>query len=747
MTTENAIPEKRVLFFAPFGAYRVHHQLDAVLATALAVRDCAVCVVGCDGIYKSCDVLAWSKERAAEDCRNCAASGSQLFSTFNLPYIQLGSYLTSEDRRIATEWADKLDPARYASAAFHDIPIAKWVTSSVFSFFRIGYDYLDRPHIRALHKQYLINGLLTYFGMSKLVDQYKPTNMCVYNARFGPYRVAFEVGRRQGIPVIVHERGFADNTFTAYENHVSNDTQPIAECAKAWEGKPLNSDELARVKQYLTNRERGTDFGIASFYDFNTTYESAKHLLRIPPEAKVFGVFTSSEYEVAYLDNYKSIASQLEIIDKLIEIFRGRSEYLVVRHHPYIGGTVESPPDLSFMTRATKQAQTAPPNVRIIMPHERLSSYALIWNVAGAISFHSAMGIELEARGVATAAFKESPFQAGVSRVIEGTSIEALAALVDDLMAQTEHFDTARLRNNYRFIHSLISKLSIKFQSFGMKNLFEPDLRLTSIDQLLPGNDRTLDRLCDHVTKGTPVLDLPEVEATDASQGEEDDFFESELKAIRELREVVTTRSAEFGPKQSNPSVAVIHARASFIDNGLDWNSPWIHYSRHKNLRHYGVLLDDAPETGWSNIIAQLKRLDDELVVITNNRVQYDEAFISSAVSLLGEEANREMCGVFFGAWLLDEAGRVAHQIFTKRNPVANFGEVPPLFPEVTQPHMLLSFSVFRRQALLEFMEAVAAKREIEQAAETTFKFCGSSKMIKTNIAMLVVVPPASGSE
>src|SRR5437773_2090550 len=112
---------KRVLFFAPFGGFKVHHQFDAVLATALRLRGCESVIVLCDGIYAHCDVLVQSGPKAAQDCAGCAGKGKTFFSSFDLPVLRLRDFIEPDDFPSAERWADQVPPSDYPEARFGDL--------------------------------------------------------------------------------------------------------------------------------------------------------------------------------------------------------------------------------------------------------------------------------------------------------------------------------------------------------------------------------------------------------------------------------------------------------------------------------------------------------------------------------------------------------------------------------------------------------------------------------------------------
>lgn len=369
--------EKRILFFCPFGAWSVHNQFDAVLATALRQRGCEVAVARCDGLFQTCDVLAraGSPERR---CARCAATGKKFFAGLDLPVLQLREFLTPADFAEAQRWADAAPESRLADVEYRGLPLGEWATSSVFSYFRITAAGLARPEVRRAHRGFLVTAWLTYRALEGLTAKFKPANLCVFNGRMATYRVALEFAKRHGLPVITHERGVADDSFIVYEGENCLATRPVHECAQLWQDVPLTRAECEKTREYLASREGGKGMNFPSFYGYRTEYAGVRRMLRIPEHAKVLAVLTSSEFEQAYGHTPKGDTNeappdhsgQMEALAQLIEVFRGREEYLVVRHHPFIAGMKDQPPDRHFIAQAYAQAVRASDNVRVIMPSE-----------------------------------------------------------------------------------------------------------------------------------------------------------------------------------------------------------------------------------------------------------------------------------------------------------------------------------------------------------------------------------------
>jgi len=705
---------KKILFFAPFGQWAVHHQLDAVLAAALRVRGCEVAVAGCDGVFKTCDLLAWVGAQAPHVCHGCAANSKSLFGRFGLPLLQLRSYLTPNDFEEATEWSTCLDVTSYATATHEGKPIGEWATSSVCSHFRITEASLHLPEVRKVHQGYLVTALLTWIALSRMLDRFEADAMAIFNGRMAPYRVAFEVARERGIRVLGHERGVTPGTFTLYENTSCREPRPIYDYIERWRHVPLNAGDCARCAA-ITNRQSGTNMNFPGFYDYRTEGAEVRRGLGIPRDARILGVFTSSEFELANNSFYQPEIGQLEFIDRLIEVFRGRTDYLVVRHHPNIAGDATLAADRDFLRRAWRQAQRAPGNVRIIMPSEKLSSYGLMPHLDGAIAFFSSTGIECIARGVAGAALPQSYCHPAATFLIQDISQQGLAHLVDLLFAKTRAFQPSDLRSVYRYVSASLSRHSSKFDTFQMKNFFEADIRVQDADDLAPGRDRLLDRVCEFLTIGAPLFDAPGAEERQRSTEEEDAFFEAQwgqISAVR--RQQIAERAAEPEFPVQEP-VAIINM------GGAMELPAWCARSRHRAL----VPCASVATAGrpWTEVLASVKlslaKVTENYVLLSGEGFEYDESFIGSAVSTL--EANAALAGVAIGGWVTQADGRIDAELFTQRRPCREFLDACCMLNAFHEPHVGLSFVLFRTRRLIELLEALPPGLTREETAGRLF--------------------------
>ena len=740
---------KKIMFFSPYAWWLVHSQVDAVVATALRLRNCEVFLVGCDGVYQNCSLAHLATQvgyKYADACQACSQTSKRFFDTsFNLPYLQLRDFITDNDYNIANKWIESIGQQNYKNAVYLDLSIGKWVTSSIYTYFRISSETeLSKPEVRKVHKQYLIDGLITYNAISRLLDTYKPTNLFLFNGRFAPYSVALEAARKREIDVVTHERGCISNSFSFFDNSSCLSPRTPLNCVNTWQDITLTKQEILEVKQYFVGREYGDNLSWPSFYDFNSNHTNICHKLRIPLDAKIVTVFTSSEDELAMSEDYKFITNQLDVIDNLMEIFKDRDEYLVIRHHPLIGGSGSKtfPPLVAheFLSRAYQQALTAPKNVRIIMPSEQLTSYALLWHTDAAIAFFSTVALEAVARGVATATFKLSRYRGALNYAFEDTSKKSLRELVDKLLSASSKPTVEDLTKLYRFTHAYFFKFSTKLRSIGIKDHHFPDLKVKALDDLKPGIDPVLDKICNRMIHNSSIYDVPNDERKNNSNVEELSFFNSELKEIEEYRQTINSQTLESNSLSVKPSVAIIRLNYTNIQQTTNQCfQAWKNKSRHKNLIVYNCSdLDWYDYQGIiDSIINTISTVEEEYILISNDYIQYDESFISSALDILLAE-EQQTAGVLFGAWIASSS-QIERQIFTERVPAKTYSEAIDLLPLLKLPQNLLSLGLLRKDFLLQSLTSIKSVSTLSEAATNMFSLLQQPAIQRVEVPMLII--------
>lgn len=742
--TEGVLQSRRptkALFFVPFGGWLIHNQFDAVVASALRLRGAEVLIVGCDGaFYEKCYVLAHSKN-PKHDCANCSGSGQRFFQAFGLPITQIRDWMDPPDEQEALRWAGQLEPSDYASAMYGELPVGKWVTPHLCSYFRITARGLDAPHVQRTHALYLSYALRTYLAMKRLFDSYQPTNVIMFSGNGFLQSPVYHLAEERSIPRLCHEKGFKDGSFVAHSDKPSFSLQPQFELADAWSEVPLVHCELEMVRTYYVNREHGKDLSnMKGFYSFTTDHSVVRRTLAIPEDATIFAVFTSSEYELAYQGQYHQTSKQLAMIDTLFELFRNRKEYLIVRHHPQIGGGGIGNPDYDFLTRAYEQAARAPENVRVIMPHEKLTAYALLWHVDACIAGISTVGIEATARGIPTAALDWIPFSRGTSHVVTDTTKEGLNELVNELLEHVSSFGVEDLRRLYRFTYSLVSRYGYLFSSFEATSDGLPKINVNLLEELREGIDQTLDRFCNHIIKGTSLMCLPDTADLARDTGDENRYFTEEMRRIREMRKQARSSSA-LAVVDLPSTLSLISCRSFTLPGSQLTRTQVPSRVQASEVRSLIFSPEQSVEERLSQLLGAVELCGNEIISIQPEHYQYDESMLSSSLALLKGEPDLD--GIAWGLWLTDEKAKICGQLFTERHPAKLYEDAQSTYPDIEAPEILLGRMLLRRSCLVRVLRTMLqGLRGIQNPTARLFEALSQTRIQESRIPM-IVAPPA----
>ena len=209
--------QQRILCYSPHNLWRLHGMWEMTILQGLKLRGSDVRLVMCDSQYKECDVF-WdaTSMRHGLSCSVCQTITSQLACSLGMNFHWLGRYTTIEESKIAETWSTSLAPREMRTATYGEWPVGDWVRSSVHSAFRVSTLDFSEPRLIEVYRNYLYSGLIACFGLTRLLDDYRPDKLFLFNGRQSSTRVALELARFRGIRVICHERGFQDESLTLH---------------------------------------------------------------------------------------------------------------------------------------------------------------------------------------------------------------------------------------------------------------------------------------------------------------------------------------------------------------------------------------------------------------------------------------------------------------------------------------------------------------------------------------------------
>jgi hypothetical protein len=521
----------RVLCYSPYNLWTLHGLWEMTILHALKFRRADVKYVLCDGLYTDCDVhWASTAPRTPFACTQCQAHSAQLANQLLMPFEWLGRYLLPADLREAKRWAASIPSDDLVRAGYGEWRVGKWVKSSVHSHLRDSVLDLHSPDVERAFRSYLYSGLIACMGLSRLIDDYQPDRLLVFNGRMSSTRVAMELANNRSIPLICHERGTRDESLRLFQNDNAHSIEYTKRMWRDWGLIPLSPRELEEADEYLSSRAEGKDTGWKSFNPPRQELDTVRSRLDLEKNRPIWGLFPSSEDELIASEGWEScFEGQLQWIDRTLDFVALHPEVdLVIRAHPNIGGSRATGTNQGQMEKLLALRKRLPQNARLVMPEDDINSYSLMDLATVGLVYQSTVAWEMACKGKIVVIAAQSlcsglPF---VRTANDPTHYEEILRSLTSI--PVGHVDPGVRRLAYRFSYGLNFRYNIRFPLVKMSDPHTGVLAYTSLDELEWGKDPNLDRVVRIILDGELVCPPPSSAEQARSDADERRFFGSE---------------------------------------------------------------------------------------------------------------------------------------------------------------------------------------------------------------------------
>ncbi len=516
----------KFLFFSPYARWKYHTAQETTWAHGLRMRGAETRFVLCDELLPACDIFRESVNPRQElSCLTCMASTTKQFETYGTPFEWLGSYLPREVRKQASVWLDGLDASQLQQAVWKDRQVGQWAATSVFYQLRSSTLDISNPKHGELLRQHLYGVVLTIEALEVLYDEYQPDTVVTLNGRFFTHWAAFELARERGIRVVTHERGLNKNTTRFAENHRTHELGPVRDLWEAWKDVPLDEGRLDRVLDVLRNRCLGIDYAVNPFsppLGAEGQPDSIREHLGLDARP-IVAVFTSSNDETAafadrcagaFPDPTDFLPATLELARQLPQV------QFVIRIHPNVQSRLGT--NKAQLAEAIEMRQSAPENLRVILPDEVISSYALVDESAVGVVYASTLGLEMACAGKQVLCMAQSTYaHVGCTRNLEQPG-EYLPELIAALRAGN---DAEIARRALRWAEVYFTYFSLHFDLVEELPGYEARALYSSVLELRPGMNAALDEVTGRLLGERPMIPQASEAERNASTLVEDRFL------------------------------------------------------------------------------------------------------------------------------------------------------------------------------------------------------------------------------
>jgi hypothetical protein len=466
-----------------------HVQNQAMLAHALELRGANVVFAHCGGGLAICD-RSNLYEAPPMPCGSCNRYTVSAIEAHGFPVLPLAGTTPGD----GDDWPelDGLSATELGSVTYAGLPLGKLVDIPI-KWFLCAADLEDEPATGMVTRSFLRSARRITDRLTRLLDEQQPDTVVMVSGLFLFESIAWEMCRSRGIDPVTYERAFLKDTL------VFSRDQPAGryDFSGAWATarRPLTAPEEQELAGYLSQRRAGAAFD--QFWSFaDASWPSSAGSLAV--------LFTNLTWDTAVIGRDRAFDNIREWIDTTISVFATRpKDRLVIRIHPSETHLPGKGTRDSLGRYIREKWERLPSNVSVIPAEDTRSSYSLMEAADVGLVYTSTTGLELALTGTPTIVAGETHYRGkGFTEDPPDSSsyVDALCRTLDDPGSAPVDSELARQYAHFFFFRS-------PFASPGVTEPLPGLARITvGLDDLRPGRNAELDRLCSALLDRTPFV-------------------------------------------------------------------------------------------------------------------------------------------------------------------------------------------------------------------------------------------------
>jgi len=502
----------RVLLSTTIGSYAHAVTLESALAAALRLRGAEPHVLLCDGELAACAecdasfyprVERFVKHGPSRDlCRDCYWPARRVYERLGVRVHRLSALVTDDQRQEATVVAGSVPFTAIPGYRHDGLAVGEHAHAGALRFFASG--SLDsEPRAEAVLRRYLKAALVTMFATRRLAKVQGFSCAVFTHGIYIPWGVMGEVCRQEGIRtanwnVAYRKRRFIFSHSDTYHHTLMS--EPKAE----WEPLNLDAERERTLMGYLASRREGM-FDWIVFHRPTARVEPHQlaNALGLDLSRPIVGLLTNVAWDAQLHYPANAFSDMLEWVTRTCEYFAMRPDLqLLIRVHPaeLNGFPPSRQPVLSELAR---RLPALAPNITVVPPESRMSTYGLMSLCNAAIIYGTKMGVELTSVGLPVIVAGEAWVRnKGLTR--DASTPEEYFRILDELPFK-KCSDEVLLRRARKYAYHFFFRRMIPL-SFVQPRAGYPiyDLKLDKLERLLPGATPGLDVICDGILNGAP---------------------------------------------------------------------------------------------------------------------------------------------------------------------------------------------------------------------------------------------------
>ncbi len=510
-----------VLIPTSSGGLPVAVMVESTLAVALTLRGARVHFLLCDEALPACLMTTINKyDRAesfvnggptAEMCASCWGQGRHVYEPLGLPIHRYGDLITQDEAAAVRRESVAVPYDEIESYEWDGLDIGEHVLAGSLRFVIRG-DFEGEPHAEAIVRRYLHAGLRTAHATRRLLETHDFEHACFHHGIYVPQGIIGDVARASNVHVVNWMVGYRNQCFN-FSHDLSYHLTLLDEPTEVWERLPWTPSMEGELMSYLDSRAHGSKDWV-QFHDRPIEDVAAiEEALGVDFSKPAVVMLTNIVWDAQIHFDHNAFAGVLDWARETVEYFAGRPDLqLIIRVHPgEVKGTLKTRQSMADVI--AEEFPELPPNIVVVPPDSRISTYAVAEQCDAAVIYGTKMGVELSAQGMPVIVAGEA-WVRNKEITLDARSREEYFELLDRLPLG-ERMDPDRVERARRYAYHFFFRGMIPWD-FMKPTDAPPGIRLAVDDlgPLMPGVDPGLDIVCAGILERAPFLYPAEKEHT-----------------------------------------------------------------------------------------------------------------------------------------------------------------------------------------------------------------------------------------
>jgi len=499
-----------VLMAPGAGGFHLGSLMESTLAVALTLRGARAEVFLCDSALPACQLTEIANDspkalRAAPPqprCRKCESRGREVFDPLGLETHWLGRLLSEEKKAQARDLARSIPLEGLGAYRFDGLGVGEHAVAGALRYFARG-DLEGEPCAGELLRHYLQAALRTVFALEELLDRRSYDVACFNHGIYVPQGLIGEVCRRRGVRVVNWNPAYRKSSFIFSHGDSYHHTM-ISEPTSYWEDLPWSERIEHEALAYLRSRRTGSQDWIWFHQEPQEDSLEIAREIGIDFQRTTVALLTNVMWDAQLHYRSNAFPSMLDWVLETIRYFAGRPDLqLVIRVHPAeLRGGIPSRQLLE--PEIEKAYPQLPSNVFVVGPGSQVSTYSLAEQCNAVIIYNTKTGIELSSMGIPVIVAGEAWIR-GKSFSLDAVSPESYRKILDSLPLQ-RRLDAEKLQRAQKYAYHFFFRRMIPVPLIHKEGAGTFALECGSLKELLPGQLKGLDVICDGILNGSPFI-------------------------------------------------------------------------------------------------------------------------------------------------------------------------------------------------------------------------------------------------